>query len=178
MFFNKISSKRWLTALALSGCFLAGAQPLTLAGSNPGLTIFSGVERENLLNHHLDFGGRPNQWDRYKLYIPAKKLTEGAAKFFISYPEHFDGKFDVEEVEVRVKGDSLPLQEVYWDEEGRVIEIVLENPLEASTKVDLVLSNVKNPDMGTYYFVVDAQAAGEIPLRLYIGTSIIDIDRR
>ena len=47
----------------------------------------------------------------------------------------------------------------------------------ANTKVDLVFSNVQNPDIGTYYLVADVQAAGEIPVRLYIGTWIVSINR-
>jgi Protein of unknown function (DUF2808) len=172
----KLSAKRVFAAVIASGCLLTGIQAISWAGGNPGLTIFSGVERENLLNYYLDFGGVERQWDRYKLYIPAKKMTQGASKFYISYPENFDGKFDTEKVEVRVDDESLPLREVYWDQEGRFLEIDLEQPVEAGTKVTIVLSNVKNPDAGTYYLVADAQAAGQIPLRLYLGTWIVSID--
>jgi hypothetical protein len=177
MFYTKISTKRLIGVLIASSCLLAGVQAISWANGNPGLTIFSGVDRENILNYYLDFGGVPRGWDRYKLYIPAKKLTQGASKFYISYPDNFDGKFDTEKIEVRVDDESLPLKEVYWDREGRFLEIDLEKPIEASTKVTIVLSNVKNPDFGTYYFVADAQAAGQIPLRLYLGTWIISIER-
>ena len=60
-----------------------------------GLTIFSGVDRGDILNYRLDFGGKQDGWDRYRLRVPGKKLDQGAAKFFISYPEYFDGKFDI-----------------------------------------------------------------------------------
>lgn len=176
--FLRLSSKQIISSLALSSCLLTGMPLLTWAGSNPGLTIFSGVNREDILNYYLDFHGRPrHSGERYKLYIPSKKLTQGASKFFVSYPEHFDGEFDREKIEVRVQGKSLPLREVYIDKESRLIEIDLLNPIEANTKVDLVFSQVKNPSTGTYYFVCDVQAAGEIPVRLYIGTWIISIDR-
>jgi hypothetical protein len=178
MLFIKLSAKSFISALVVSGCLLAGMQTISWADGNAGLTIFSGVERENILNYYLDFGGIPRQWDRYKLYVPAKKLTQGASKFFITYPEHFDGKFDTDKIEVRVDDEALPLREVYWDKESRVIEIDLEQPVEAGTKVTIVMSNVKNPDFGTYYFVCDAQAAGQVPVRLYLGTWIVSIEGR
>lgn len=166
-----------LVALAASGCLVAGVQTLTWAGGNSGLTIFSGVDRKDILDYYLDFGGHPRQWDRYKLYVPAKKLTQGASRFFITYPDYFDGKFDTDKIEVRVKGESIPLREVYWDKESRLVEITPLEPIEAATKVDLVFSNVKNPESGTYYFRCDVQASGEIPVRLFAGVWIISIER-
>lgn len=177
MFLTKLSSKKLISALALSGVLLTGVQTISWADGNPGLTLFSGVNRESILDYVLQFGGKPGQWDRYKLYIPGKKMTQGASKFFISYPQHFDGKFDTDSIEVRVNDESLPLREVIWDKENRFIEIDLEKPIDASTKVDLVLSNVKNPTDGTYYLVGDALASGNIPVRLYLGTWILSIQR-
>ena len=175
------SPKRLLSALALSGCLFTGVQALTWAGSNPGLTIFSGVEnRKNILDYHLDFGGRPNQTgERYKLYVPAKKLTQGASKFYISYLERpeFDGDFNLDRLDVRVDGQSVPIKDKYWDKESRVIEIALAQPIEASKKAEIVFSNVRNPGNGTYYFICDVLSAGDIPIRLYIGTWIISIER-
>lgn len=176
MIFQKLSAKRLFSILAISGCLLTGLPILAWAGGNAGLTLFGGVKREDILNYVLQFGGRPGQWDRYKLYVPAKKLTQGASKFFISYPDHFNGKFDTDSIEVRVRGEAVPLKEVFWDKESRLLEIDLEQAIEASTKVDIVLSNVKNPDFGTYYFVCDALVAGDIPVRLYLGTWIVSID--
>lgn len=144
----------------------------------PGLTIFSGVERENILNYRLDFGGTPGSFDRYRLRIPAKKMVEGASKFIISYPEYYDGKFDVDNIEVRIDGDALPLQEVVWDQESQLVEIDLEEPITESRKVELVFSNVKNPRHGgTYYFNAEVLAATDVPIRLYLGTWIVSIGR-
>ncbi|NEP28282.1 DUF2808 domain-containing protein, partial [Moorena sp. SIO3I6] len=42
---------------------------------------------------------------------------------------------------------------------------------------ELVFSNVKNPDGGTYYFVCYVLAAGDIPLPTYVGTWIVSIGR-
>ncbi len=176
MLFSKFS-KRLAIALAISGTLLASGQILTLAGGNPGLTIFSGVERRDILDYYLDFGGRPRNRDRYKLYVPAKKLTQGASRFYVSYPDYFNGEFDTDKIEVRVKGESLPLRDVIWDKESRLIQIDLLEDIEAGTKVDLVFSNVRNPDGGTYYFRGDVQAAGEVPVRLFLGVWIISIER-
>ncbi|ACK69839.1 conserved hypothetical protein [Gloeothece citriformis PCC 7424] len=173
----KPSLKRLLPVLVLSGGLIASLPLLTWAGGNPGLTIFSGVEREDILNYYLQFGGNPEQMDRYKLYIPAKKLPQGASSIFISYPDYFDGDFDTDKIEVRVKGKALPLKEVYWDKESRFVEINLEQPLAPNTKAEVVMSNVRNPGLGTYYFVCDVLASGDIPVRLYVGTWIVSIER-
>jgi hypothetical protein len=177
MFTAKASSRYLLATLALSGCLLGSVPLLTWAGGNPGFTLFGGVDRKDILDYYLDFGGHPNGRDRYKLYIPAKKLTQGAKKFFVSYPDYFNGKFDTQSIEVRANGKSLPVKEVYWDKESRFVQIEMLEAVPANTKVDLVFSNVQNPDTGTYYFVGDVQAAGDIPVRLYVGTWILSINR-
>ncbi|MDJ0509031.1 MAG: DUF2808 domain-containing protein [Crocosphaera sp.] len=174
-------SKRVIAALALSGCVLTGVQPLSLANGNPGLVIFSGVEeRSDILGYKLDFDGRPRfMGERMRLRIKKKKLSQGVSKFFISYlkdPE-FDGKFNTNSVEVRVDGESLPLKDVYWDKESRVIEIDLKEPLEAGNAAEIVFSNLKNPSSGTYYFICDVLTSGQIPLRVYIGTWIVSFNR-
>lgn len=163
-------------SLVISG-FVGAIAPLIVAAqSNPGLTIFSGVDRENILNYHLDFGGQENTWDRYRLRISGKKMTEGAASFIIKYPDYYKGKFDVDRIEVRMDDESLPLREVVWDQENYLIEIDLEEPITEAKKVEIVMSNVKNPRYGgTFYFNCDVIAAGEIPIRLYVGTWIISI---
>ena len=163
MLLPKWFSKRLAIALALSGSLVVGGQILTLAGGNPGLTVFSGVDRKDQLNYYLDFGGRPRNNDRYKLYVPGKKLTQGARRFYISYPDYFNGKFNTDKIEVRVKKESLPLKEVIWDEESRIIQIDMAEDIEPGTKVDIVMSNVRNPASGRYYFRCDVQTAGEVP---------------
>lgn len=170
--------KSFLTALAVATPLITGLPYIVLAQSNPGLTIFSGVERNNILNYHLDFGGKPNAWDRYRLRIPSKKMTEGAERFFISYPDYYKGKFDTEAIEVRVKDEAIPIREVIWDKESRIIEIDLENPILESKKVELVFSNVKNPRQGgTFYFQCQVLTPGQVPLRIHLGTWILDIGR-
>jgi hypothetical protein len=174
---DRLSKPRWLSILAISGCLLSTLPAIVLAQGNPGLTIFSGVERENILNYHLDFGGQAGGWDRYRLRIPGKKLMQGASKFFISYPDYYKGKFDTEEIEVRVKEESLPLHNVVWDKESRIIEIDLEQPLKESNKVEIVFSNVKNPRFGgTFYFHGQVLPANDLPIRQHLGTWILSIE--
>jgi hypothetical protein len=172
----KLSAKQLIATLAVSSSLTVALPYLVLAQSNPGLTIFSGVDRKEILNYHLDFGGKAGSWDRYRLRIPGKKITEGVARFFISYPDYYKGKFDVDKIEVRVKGESLPLRDVIWDEESRIIEIDLEKPLLESNQVELVFSNVKNPKPGgTFYFQCQILTPGQVPLRLHLGTWIVSI---
>lgn len=169
--------KSWGATLAITTSLMTGLPHLVLAQSNPGLTLFSGVDRQDILNYHLDFGGKSGGWDRYRLRIPGKKLTQGVAKFFITYPEYYQGTFNTDSIEVRVKDKKLPIREVVWDKESRIIEIDLEQPLLESNKVEIVFSNVKNPENGgTFYFQAQILTPGQVPLRLNIGTWIVSIN--
>jgi hypothetical protein len=174
---NKMITKKLLLGVSLSILGVFSFNIPVHAGSNAGLTIFSGVDRKDILDYHLDFGGVPGGTDRYKLYIPAKKLNQGASRFFISYPDYFNGVFDTKSIEVRVAGKSVPLKDIYWDKESHYIEINLLNPVPDNSEATIVLSNVQNPQIGTYYFYCDAQMTGNAPLRYYLGTWIISIDR-
>lgn len=173
---KKLASKKLLLLPLTLLSLVTGIQTITRAdNSNQGLVIFSGIKRENILPYYLDFGVGPKQWERYKFRIPAKKLTAGASKFYVVYPDYYDGKFDPDRIEVRIKGKSLPLKEVIWDKEARSIEIEPEEPIIASERVELVFSNVKNPSSGTYYFHCQAMLANDIPVRVHLGTWIVDI---
>ncbi|MBL1209072.1 DUF2808 domain-containing protein [Geminocystis sp. GBBB08] len=172
----KIKNKGFWATLALTATLITGLPYVVSAQSNPGLTIFSGVDRQDILNYHLDFGGKSGGWDRYRLRIPGKKITQGVSKFFISYPDYFTGKFDLKSIEVRVKDKKLPIREIVWDQESRIIEIDLEQPLLESNKVELVFSNVKNPENGgTFYLQGQILTPGQVPLRLNVGTWILSI---
>lgn len=175
---KKFSPPALAAILLAGGAMLTALPSLVRADSNPGLTIFSGVERKDILDYFLQYGGRPNQWDRYKLYVPSKKVPQGASTFFISYPDYFKGEFDTKRVEVRTKKENLPIKEVVWDKQSRFLEITLEKPLPPNTRAEIVLSNVKNPDLGTYYLVCDVLASGDIPVRLYVGTWILSIEQQ
>ena len=177
MLSTKSSQRRLISALAATGCLLTGFASLTQAQSSPGLTIFSGVERQNQLSYRLDFGGQSDGWDRYRLKIPAKKMELGAAQFVITYPDYYKGKFDTKNVEVRVKGKKMPLKEVVWDKENYKLLIYMQEPVAAGNSVDLILSNVKNPPFGgTYYFTGAILTPGDVPLPRYLGTWILSIN--
>ena len=175
----KLSIKRLLTALALATFALGGTYTIGAAQTGPGLVLF-GKKDVDILNYYLDFGGKSNTRDRYRLRIPGKKLRGGAAKFFISYPNYFDGKFDTDRVEVRTKKgekQSLPIKEVIWDKESHIIQIDLEEPLKENRKVEIIFHNVKNPDVGTYYFFCQVLPATDLPIREQVGAWVVSIDR-
>ncbi|MDX2098544.1 MAG: DUF2808 domain-containing protein [Leptolyngbyaceae cyanobacterium bins.59] len=181
MFLSKLlSSKRpkrpVLSALLLAG-IAAAALPMTaLAQSLPGFTIFSGVRNENQLNYRLDFGGRSDSWDRYRLRISSKRMKLAVSQFVISYPDYYDGKFDTKDVEIIVRGKSVPIREVRWSQDSFVLEIFPQEPIPAGNDVEIQLSNVKNPVFGgTYYFNCQILTPGDVPLLRYIGTWIITI---
>lgn len=67
--------RRVLSTLAVTSCLLIGLPAGSWADSLPGFTLFSGVKSENQLPYRLDFGGVSNMWDRYRLKIPAKKMS-------------------------------------------------------------------------------------------------------
>ncbi|QLE58083.1 DUF2808 domain-containing protein [Nostoc sp. TCL26-01] len=168
--------RRLLTALAVTGCVLTGLPAITLAQSLPGFTLFSGVKPDNQLPFRLDFGGQTDGWDRYRLRIPAQKMKLAVAQFVIVYPNYYKGTFDTKDIEVQVRGKKVPLSEVKWDKEGRVLEIFPEEPVPAGSRVELVLSNVRNPSSGgTFYFNCQVLSPGDVPLLRYVGTWIVSI---
>ncbi len=166
--------KRFLSALLVSSCLLGTFPALSLAQS--GLTLFSGVKRENQLSYRLDFGGQTNDWDRYRLRIPQRKMKVAAAKFVISYPKYYEGTFDTDEIDIKVQGKKVEVEKVNWDQDGNVLEIYPKEAVPAGKRVELVLSNTRNPSSGgIFYFNCSVQSPGDLPLARYIGTWIIDI---
>lgn len=169
---------RLLSALAVSGCLLTGFAAVGLAQGLPGFTIFSGVDRENQLSWRMDYGGEPSVRDRYRLRIPSKKMEFAVEQFAITYPETYQGEFDPEDVAVKVNGDEVVLDEVTWDAENRIIEIYPQQPVPASTRVEIVLSGVQNPRrIGTHYFNAMVRSPGDLPMMRYVGTWILSISR-
>lgn len=184
--------KRVFSTVAIAASLgLAAIYPaITLAQSNPGLTIFSGVERKDQLGYYLDFGGEAGNTDRYRLRIQGKKLRVAVNRFAISYPNYFKGKFDPKQVEVLVgkqpgfsffskdRRKSYKVSEVEWDKENHNIQIFLQEPVPAGQDVEIVLSNVKNPPMGgMFYFNCNIEAPGDVGgLVRYVGTWIISIN--
>ncbi|ERN42386.1 protein of unknown function (DUF2808) [Rubidibacter lacunae KORDI 51-2] len=185
--------RRFVTAIAAASCLFAGLPAhVSWAQATPGLTIFSGIPREDLLNdYHLDFEGRSGfNRERFKLRIPGNRVYAGVADIYITYPKYFkenQGKFDLEKVEVRLKNDrdrTFPIRsvsEIDWSEQNYQIAISLEQPipaaeLEGGQKIEVVFSGVRNPDRpGFFYFSCEVQAPTEV-VRRYIGTWVIGID--
>ncbi|NES99615.1 MAG: DUF2808 domain-containing protein [Sphaerospermopsis sp. SIO1G2] len=167
--------RRLISALAVTGCLMTSFPSIVLA--NQGFTLWSGVKRENQLPAHMQFGGNRYSTDRYVLTIPAKKMKLAVAQFAITYPEYYDGTFDENKIEVRVKGKSLPLSEVKWNKAGNIIEIFPEEPVPAGNTVELVFSNVQNPPFGgMYYFNCQILSPGDLPLLRYLGSWVLSID--
>ncbi|WAL62529.1 DUF2808 domain-containing protein [Thermocoleostomius sinensis] len=165
-----------LSIAAIAGYGVAISPLPSQAQGTPGLTIFSGVERENQLGYRMDFFGRPGARDRYRLRIPRDKMTVAVSEFFVDYPETYRGRFDPNAVRLQVNGDPVDLDEVIWDAENRVISIYPTEPVPANTRIEIVLSNVRNPNrVGTHYFNALVVAAGDIPVRQYLGTWILSI---
>lgn len=167
--------RRILSALAVTGCLLGGYPLISLAQTLPGLTIFGGPERANSLSYRLDYG-KPGIWDRYRLRIPAKKLSIAIAQLSITYPNYYKGLLDPKQVQVIVKNKKVPLQDVIWDQENHLLEIYPAEPIPAGNNVEVVLSNVKNPSPGgMYHFNARVRSPGEVPLVRYIGTWVLSI---
>ncbi|MBD2386834.1 DUF2808 domain-containing protein [Cylindrospermum sp. FACHB-282] len=168
--------RRVLSTLAVTGCLLTAFPVMTWGQTLPGLTLFSGVKSENQLPFRLDFGGQTNSTDRYILRIPAQKMKLAVAQFAVTYPNYYKGSFDTKNIAVKVKGKKVPLAEVKWNKEGRVLEIFPQEPVPAGSKVELVLSNVQNPSFGgVYYFNCQILSPGDVPLLRYLGTWILSI---
>jgi Protein of unknown function (DUF2808) len=168
--------RRLLSALAVTGCLLTGLPAVTLAQSLPGFTLWSGVKSENQLPFRLDFGGQTNSWDRYRLRIPSQKMKLAVAQFVITYPDYYKGEFDAKDMQVRVKGKSVPLSEIKWDKENRRIDIFPQEAVPAGSGVEIVLNNVKNPSFGgMFYFQCQVLSPGDVPLLRSLGTWILSI---
>jgi hypothetical protein len=178
MLFNKSPFKSLLTALTLATCTIGGVHTLAVAQGTPGLVLF-GNQDTDVLNYYLDFGGVAEQRDRYRLRIPKNKLPNGATQLVISYPDYFDGKFDTDSIEVRPNKDkkqALPLKSVSWDEKNRFVKIDLAQPLKNPKQLELVFSNVRNPEVGTYYFYAQVVPATGTPVPQRIGAWVVNIN--
>lgn len=169
---------RFVAAAAASSCVALGSATAGLTQGLPGLTIFSGVESEYELGFRLQNDGILNRTDRYYLRIPADKLSLASDLFVVSYPDTYDGEFDTDDIEIRISGDSVPLSEVIWDEENRLVEIYPEEPVPARSRVELVFSHVRNPRRtGTHYFNAYVRAPGDAIPPQYVGTWILSFGR-
>lgn len=176
MLLNRSSMRRTLSTLAIAGSLLAGVPFAAFAQGLPGLTIFSGVEAKNQLDYRLDFGGNLNSWDRYRFRIKRDKVKVAIAQFAIDYPNYYKGTFDPKNVELIVNDKKVAIQEVKWEKENYVIEVFPQEPVPAGSNVEIIFSNVRNPNSGgMFYFNCRVLSPGDVPLLRELGTWIVTI---
>jgi hypothetical protein len=171
------TAQKLLPIIALAGCLVAVAPIVTKADSLPGFTLFSGVDPSNQLSYRLDSGYR-NTTDRYRLRVPGSKINRlGAAQLQIGYPDYYKGKFDDKAIEVFVGDKSIPIEAVEWNRENQTIQINFAKRLKTKGDIEVVLSNVKNPDGGgMFYFTCQVKSSAEFPVARYVGTWILSIE--
>jgi hypothetical protein len=171
MFLDK---KIWLRLLL--ALIPIGGLTLAPTASRSEFTIFSGVEQKDQLNYSLDFGNR-SVTDRYRLWVSGNKMPLGAAQINIVYPDYYTGKFDEKAIEVRVGDKVIPLTQVKWDKENRTLQLDLKDRIQTRKDIEIVLSNVRNPDSGgIFYFDCQVKSSSEFPLARYAGTWILNIN--
>lgn len=167
-------TRRFFSVLVVAGCVMTGLPAMTLAQGLPGLTLFGGPK--NQLNYRLDYGKAGMWGDRYRLRIPAKQMELGVKQFSITYPDDYEGEFDIKRVEVRVEKKKVAIDEVIWDKENHIVEIYPTETIPAGTDIEIVFSNVQNPARrGMYYFNCRILAPGDVPLVRYLGTWVLTI---
>lgn len=174
---NSQIARKLLTCLALSGSLVSILPAAVRADSLPGFTLFSGVGRGDELGYRLDSGNR-GATDRYHLRLPGSRINRlGAAQIKITYPDYYKGTFDEKNIEVFVGDKSIPVSSVTWDKERKTLEINLAQQLKTKGEVEVVLSNVRNPDGGgMYYFDCEVKSSPEFPVARYLGTWILSIN--
>jgi hypothetical protein len=167
---------RQIGQVTLAASCLIASTPIASFAQN-GVTIFSGVERKDELSYRLDFNGDRGNYDRYRLRVNADKMKLSVAQFIITYPDYYKGTFDTKDVEITVNGKPWKVQEVNWDKDNYRIEIYPVEPIPAKSNVEMIFSNVKNPDNpGVFYFGCLMQAPGDVPIMRQLGTWIISIN--
>lgn len=168
--------RRIVSTLAIAGSLVAAVPLVVFAQGLPGLTIFSGVQPGRQLNYRLDFGGNSGSWDRYRFRIGRDKVKVAIAQFSIDYPNYFKGTFDPKNVELMVNDKKVAIQEVNWEKDNYVIEVFPQEPVPAGSNVELVFSNVRNPNSGgMFYFNCNVLSPGDAPLLRTLGTWIVTI---
>jgi len=144
------------------------------AEAQSGLVI-TGSEGVPVLSYRLDFGGVRSRLDRYRLTIPPQNVA--VAEVQINGDRNFDGRIDPESVRLEVEGRPVELDQVYWNEEFRSLEVVARQPIAAGQEIRLVLSNVRNPSSAGIYRV-EARVRGTEPNPLFrnVGNWLITIE--
>ncbi len=163
--------------LMLAGVLVGGLGSLVMPRSveaQSGLVI-TGSEGVPVLSYRLDFRGIRGRLERYRLTIPPQDLAVSEVQ--INGDRNFDARIDPENVRLEVEGNPVDLEEVYWNEEFRSLEVVARQPIAAGQEMRLVLSNVRNPAAAGIYRV-EARVRGTEPNPLFrnVGNWLISID--
>jgi hypothetical protein len=195
MLLSKFPLKQTLGALLVSGAVVLGFPQVSLADCS-GLTLWSGLDNRNdELPFCWDFEMRSGARERYRFHIPAEKIPEGVSKIRISYEERYNGRFDTNNIDIRIGEESLPREtlDILSDEEANFVEIGidlelleelgktrLKSALEQGHSLQVVFHNVRNPRFGGMFYFRGSflPANNEVPVFLDIGTWILSINRR
>ncbi|MBW4439821.1 MAG: DUF2808 domain-containing protein [Plectolyngbya sp. WJT66-NPBG17] len=176
MLLKRSSMRRAVSVCAIAASLIASVPLVVFAQGLPGLTIFSGVEAKKQLTYRLDFGGNSGSWDRYRFRVGRDKVKVAIAQFSIDYPNYYKGTFDPKNVELMVNDKKVAIQEVKWEKENYVIEVFPQEPVPAGSNVELIFSNVRNPNSGgMFYFNCRVLSPGDVPLLRDLGTWIVTI---
>jgi hypothetical protein len=176
MLLKGCSMRRVVSTVAIAGSLVAAVPLVAFAQGLPGLTIFKG-DIKTELGYRLDFGGNAGSWDRYRFRIDRNKVKLAINEFSIDYSDHFKGTFDPKQVELMVNGKSVPIDEVKWEKENYVIQVFPKEPVPANSELELIFSDVKNPNSGgMFYFNCRIRTPGDAPLLRDLGTWIVTIN--
>ena len=173
-----------LSCLALACAVVSPS--VVRAQSNAGIILF-GNRDETALDYCLD-SGVSGRTDRYYLKVDSQKFK--ISEILITYNGDYNkfnennGYFDDSEVKLRVAskckegGRELEVKSATWDKEGRRLTIVPKEDIPAQTPVQVVLSYVRNPDVGGFYKFHGrvVRNDGIASLSPVIGTWIITFD--
>ncbi len=180
--------KSVLSVAAIAGCFATGT---TIVQAQNALPSFRWSNREGFheLKNVIELSDAPRRWGRYRVKIGANDMKRAVSQFVVNYPDFFDGKFNADEIEIRVcttkgsflsrsKCSAVEMDEVDVDTENHRIALYPLEPVPAGTNLELVFNDVKNPrSRGMYQLNVLAESPGdELQLLSAMGSTIIQID--
>ncbi|NJN30027.1 MAG: DUF2808 domain-containing protein [Synechococcales cyanobacterium RM1_1_8] len=177
-------------AIAAIASGAALAAPVVQAQDTSGFSFrWDNREGFNELKYTIELSNSPGNRGRYRFKIGARDMKLAASQFVINYPEFFDGKFNTDEVELRIcssvgsmmsraRCSAVPLDEVNFDTENQRIALYPAEPVPAGTNLELVFSDVRNPrNQGMYQFNVMIESPGDVPLLRPLGSWVVSIDR-
>lgn len=147
------------------------------AQGNAGFILFGGV-RDSALDYCLD-NGTSGRRDRY--YLEVKPQSFKVSEVIVTYPSHFTGGFDTEDIKLRISdqcrgGKDLEIESVTWDRESRRITIIPKEAIPSKTPLRIVMSNVRNPDYSGFYQMDGRVLRADVPVPVYIGSWVITLD--